>query len=239
MYGLMDLKSELSADGQILSVFTSPVSANRAELWWSLILVGAALLWLARRQFSERRAVRLLFLTLILVLLGQTDFISNRFSPFFGFAGVGFLAFGIVWDALTIGPGERRHAGLPRISRIFLYLGYILLTIVVIHWAVTTHDLAMLGQLTGDLGLVGLGRFGRPMLVRDDRGDARAAVAGGGDGRRAWRRRPGRGSGRGGAGRRAGHDRHSVGDDTDTDPAASGTPTRRHSIQAEGRDAKQ
>ena len=39
-----------------------------------------------------------------------------------------------------------------------------LLSVAVINWAVVSHDLAAVGSLTGDLGLVGLDRFGRPML---------------------------------------------------------------------------
>jgi hypothetical protein len=135
------------------------------DVWWTVILVGAVVYCLLRRTLAERRANQLLFLALILLLLGQTDFISNRFSPFFGFAGIAFLAFGIIWDALTVGAWANVDTpGLPRTSRIFLYLGYVLLTIVVINWAAVSHDLAMVGQLTGDLGLVGLDRFGRPLL---------------------------------------------------------------------------
>jgi hypothetical protein len=130
-----------------------------------LLVLIVALVWLARRHFSERRAGRLLFVTLILILLGQTGFISNRFSPIFGFGGIAFLAFGIVWDSLTIGSWANVDTNeLPRTSRIFLYLGYVLLTVTVINWAVASHDLAAVGSLTGDLGLVGLNRFGRPML---------------------------------------------------------------------------
>jgi hypothetical protein len=36
--------------------------------------------------------------------------------------------------------------------------------VAVINWAVVSHDLAAVDQLTGNLGLVGLDRFGRPML---------------------------------------------------------------------------
>lgn len=99
--------------------------------------------WLARRQLTSERASSLAFLLLVTLLLRQTDFISNRFSPFVDSSGLGFIAFGIVWDALTIGAwantGNAR--GLPRVSRIFLYLGYVLLTVTVINWAVASHDL--------------------------------------------------------------------------------------------------
>lgn len=165
IYALMDLKSELSADGMLLGALTSPVPANRAEVWWAVILAGLALGRLVTRRLTRRAAVHLLFLALLLLLLGQTDFISNRFTPFFGFAGIAFLAFGIAWDALTIGSWANVDSrGLPRTSRIFLYLGYILLTVAVVNWAVASHDLTAVGRLTGDIGLVGLDRFGRPML---------------------------------------------------------------------------
>ena len=55
-------------------------------------------------------------------------------------------------------------SGLPRISRIFLYLGYVLMTVTVVNWAVASHDLEAVGRLTGDVGLVGLEAFGKPLL---------------------------------------------------------------------------
>jgi hypothetical protein len=104
-------------------------------------------------------------MTLVTLLLRQTDFVSNRFSLFVGSGGLGFLAFGILWDALTIGAWANEGSrGLPRVSRIFLYLGYVLMTVTVINWAVVSHDLAAVGHLTGDVGLVGLEAFGKPLL---------------------------------------------------------------------------
>jgi hypothetical protein len=99
------------------------------------------------------------------VLLRQTDFISNRFSPFVASGGLGFIALGLVWDALTIGAWANVGShGLPRVSRIFLYLGYVLMTVTVVNWAVASHDLEAVGRLTGDVGLVGLEAFGKPLL---------------------------------------------------------------------------
>ena len=51
-----------------------------------------------------------------------------------------------------------------RVSRIFLYLGYVLMTVTVINWAAASHDLEAIGRLTGDLGLLGLEAFGKPLL---------------------------------------------------------------------------
>lgn len=165
IYAVLDLKSELTADGMLLSAFSSPVAANRADLVWTLILVGAAAYWYVRRELTRRAIVHVLFIALMLILLTQTDFISNRFSPFFGFAGVAFLAFGIAWDALTIGSWANVDSRrLPRTSRIFLYLGYVLATVTVVNWAVASHDLTWVGRLTGDIGLAGFSRFGRPLI---------------------------------------------------------------------------
>jgi len=161
----LDLKNRLSGDGRPLEILSAAGPGNRTEVWWVLLFAGLTLYWLARRELTPQRASALAFVTLITLLLRQTDFISNRFSPFFGSGGLGFLAFGIVWDALTIGSWANDGSrGLPRVSRIFLYLGYVLMTVTVINWAVASHDLGAVGRLTGDLGLVGLEAFGKPLL---------------------------------------------------------------------------
>jgi hypothetical protein len=163
--GLLDLKNRLSSAGRPLDILTAAGPGNRADIWWVLLFAGLAVWWLLRRELTPRRASALAFVTLVTLLLRQTDFVSNRFSLFVGSGGLGFLAFGIVWDALTIGAWANEGSrGLPRVSRIFLYLGYVLMTVTVINWAVASHDLEEVGRLTGDLGLVGLEAFGKPLL---------------------------------------------------------------------------
>jgi hypothetical protein len=162
---LLSLKSRLSADGRPFEILAAAGPGNRSDVWWVVLFAGLALYWLARRELTPRRASALAFVTLVTLLLRQTDFISNRFSPFVASAGLGFIAFGIVWDALTIGSWANDGSrALPRVSRIFLYLGYVLMTVTVINWAVASHDLEAVGRLTGDVGLVGLDAFGKPML---------------------------------------------------------------------------
>lgn len=135
------------------------------DFWWTTLFGIVALTWLARRRLTPDRAAALLLVTLMSGLLQQTAFINNRFTPFLGFAGVGFIAFGLVWDALTAGSWANVDTpGLPRAGRIFLYLGYVLLTVTLVNWALTTHDLAQTAQLTGDAAAFGLDRFGKPML---------------------------------------------------------------------------
>lgn len=135
------------------------------DFWWMVLLVGVTAVWLIRRQLTERRAANLLMLTIIMLLLQQTDFIEDPFSPFFSFAGVSFLAFGILWELLTIGSWANSSSpGLPRLSRIYLYLGYVLISVATINWAFSQHNLFMVEQFTGGGALLGLNAVGRPML---------------------------------------------------------------------------
>ncbi len=118
-----------------------------------------------RRSFTTKRAATLLFLILSLGLLNQTNFIENPFSPFFAFAGIGFVAFGIAWDALTAGSWANVDSSrLPRTARIFLYVGYTLLTVTIINWALASHNLTEINRYTGGLAILGLDIFGVPYL---------------------------------------------------------------------------
>ncbi len=164
IFGLLALWFELTAPGRPLAALTWE-GAQPTDFWLVVTLIGIALVWALRRRLTEQRVAALLFAGILTGLLRQTDFISSPFSPLFGFAGVGFLVFGLAWDALTAGSWANVETrGLPRTGRIFLYLGYVLLTVTAVNWAVTGHDLAAVGRLTGDVAIVGLNRFGRPML---------------------------------------------------------------------------
>jgi len=92
-------------------------------------------------------------------------FIEDPFSPFLGFTGVGLIAFGIVWDSLRAGFWANHGSpSLPRVSRIFLYLGYLLFSVAVINWAVTSHDILAVDFYTGKAALGGFGLFGKPLI---------------------------------------------------------------------------
>lgn len=53
---------------------------------------------------------------------------------------------------------------LPREGRIFLYLGYVILSVAVVNWALTAHNLGTLNVLTGQATLRGFEQFGKPLL---------------------------------------------------------------------------
>jgi hypothetical protein len=47
---------------------------------------------------------------------------------------------------------------------VLLYVGYVLMTVTAVNWAVTTHDLSTLARFTGDGAAAGLEQFGKPLL---------------------------------------------------------------------------
>jgi hypothetical protein len=135
------------------------------DFWWVVFFCSVAVFWAVRGGLTEDRARRLLLLVLITALMRQTGFIEDPFSPVLGFTGIGMIALGLIWDALTIGFWANYDSpGMPRVSRIFLYLGYILFSIAVLNWSVATHDIAQVDFFTGQAALGGFGLFGKPLL---------------------------------------------------------------------------
>jgi hypothetical protein len=135
------------------------------DFWWVVFFCSVAVFWAVRGGLTEDRARRLLLLVLITALMRQTGFIEDPFSPVLGFTGIGMIALGLIWDALTIGFwANHDSSGMPRVSRIFLYLGYVLFSIAVLNWSVATHDIAQVDFFTGQAALGGFGLFGKPLL---------------------------------------------------------------------------
>ncbi len=164
VFGMLHLYYKITNPGALLGAlfWNNP---QPVDSWWVALLSLLGVYLLLSKKLTRQKAGELFFLLLITFLLRQTNFISSPLSPVFGFAGVGFIAFGVVWDALTSGSWANTSTpGLSRTTRIFLYLGYVILTVTVINWALSTHDLTSLNQLTGNTALIGLERFGRPML---------------------------------------------------------------------------
>lgn len=165
IFGALHLWFEATNPGRPLSALGWRGSEPE-DFWWTVLLAGVAAFWAVRGRLSRERAVALLGLVSMTWLLRQTDILDDPYSPlFFGYSGIGFLAFGILWDVLTAGSWANRGTeGLPRTSRVLMYVGYVLLTVSVVNWALTSHDLSTVGQFTGDTAMVGLERFGKPIL---------------------------------------------------------------------------
>jgi hypothetical protein len=164
VFGLLAIRSELSGPGRLLSGIAS-ASEDLVDVWWVALFTIVGLVWWVQGRLTRARASRLLFLLVIGALLRQTDFLANPFSPVLGFAGIYFVAFGIAWDALTMGTWANTGSlRLPRVSRVFLYLGYVLITLAVINWTFGAHDLVAASRLTGDQAIFGLKRFGLPLI---------------------------------------------------------------------------
>lgn len=166
IFSALSIWRELTKQGAPLGVFGgASVDNTLVDFWWVLLLALAALVWQLRQRLHPERGAQLLFLLLLTALIRQTSFIESPFSPILSFAGIGFIAFGIIWDVLTKGFWTNHGTpGLPRVGRLFLYMGYILLTVTMINWALTSHDLATLSQFTGEVADAGFGRFGKPLL---------------------------------------------------------------------------
>ena len=165
IFGVMHLWYEATNPGRPLSSLAWR-GAEPEDFWWTVLFSGVALLWLVRGRLTAERATVLLGLVTMTWLLRQTALLDDPYSPlFFGYSGIGFLAFGILWDVLTAGSWANEGTeGLPRVSRVLMYVGYMLLTVTVVNWALTSHDLGTVGQFTGDTAMVGLERFGKPLL---------------------------------------------------------------------------
>lgn len=162
--GSLSLWWGVTSRGQWLDVFHTQ-NNQCVEIWWILLFTTATVLWAVRRTLTSERITRLVVMLLILSLMRQRDFIENPFSPFFGFAGIAFIAFSLIWEIATSGSWTNEGTpGLPRVSRVFLYLGSILLTATLVNWAVTLHDHETIEKFTGGTALVGFDRFGIPLL---------------------------------------------------------------------------
>jgi hypothetical protein len=164
MVGANALWISLTNPGRPLDFFAWS-GLEPVDFWWVVIFAAVAAFWTVRRTLTEDRTRRLLLLVVITLLMRQTGFIEDPFSPVLGFTGVGMIALGLIWDALTIGFWANGDStGLPRVSRIWLYLGYILFSIAVLNWSVASHDILQVDFFTGQAALGGFGIFGKPLI---------------------------------------------------------------------------
>ena len=163
MVGGLDLWIKVTAEGRLLGVLEW--TGEAVGFWWTVLAAGLAAFWAARRELDGRRLEALLIVVVLTILIGQAELLEDPFGPFLGLGGVVVIAVGVVWDLLSAGEWANRDtAGFPRASRLFVYLGYVLFSITLIHWALSVHDLTSLEFLTSRGALAGFTLLGQPLL---------------------------------------------------------------------------
>ncbi|MEJ7787308.1 MAG: hypothetical protein WKF96_21100, partial [Solirubrobacteraceae bacterium] len=163
LVALLHLWSQLTEPGRLLGALS--FDQNAANAWWVAAVTLVAAVWLVRGRMTAARAQALLLILVIVVLMGQSELLEDPFAPFVGFSGIAIIALGLLWDVLTFGPWVNGESpGLPRASRLFIYLGYVLFGVTLMNWSLTAHVLPEIEFFTGNGALQGFTRFGTPLL---------------------------------------------------------------------------
>ena len=144
----------------------SDLAASREEVTsvWVIALLVAAVAWAIRGTLGRHR-IRGLFLAFALtLLLGQVNFLEDPLSVL-GFLGLALIAMGFVADAAAYGEWANHDSPrLPRVSRVLLYVGYVLFAVALVNWALATHNLADVQLYTGQGAQSGFAAFGQPLI---------------------------------------------------------------------------
>lgn len=142
----------------------APSGPGPVDTAWTAVVLVVGLWWLGHGRLSRARAERLLLLVLLGALLSQYSFAASPFRPFLGFAGLGFVVFGLVWGFLTGGSWTNGSSGaFPRSARVYLYLGYSLFSVTLVHFFAAAHDLEQLSRIR-EFGSNGVTMLGHPLL---------------------------------------------------------------------------
>jgi hypothetical protein len=129
-------------------------------------VVLCAGVWLAKRRLTPVRIDALLFLTALIALIGHLDFLEDPFSTEFAVAGAFIVVFSIAFDVVSAGSwANETSPALPRASRLLTYLGYVIFTLVLVNWALVTHDIESQQLYTGLGAQFGFELVGEPMLL--------------------------------------------------------------------------
>jgi hypothetical protein len=135
------------------------------DLWLVVGLSALAVYWAVTRRLTPLRAQIVLMVFVLSGLIAHRDFLENPFDTFFGVAGVALFAFTVAFDLMTVGSWANVDSpSLPRTSRIFAYLGFVIFSLVLVNWALVTNDLDKIDFFTGQGALRGFQQIGEPML---------------------------------------------------------------------------
>lgn len=137
--------------------------------WWAIIFGLVGLFWLWRDRLTTERIRRLFLLSLItLGIYGLGKFYAPAAGAEAGTIGwtfVVFAALGLAWDLLTIGYwANGSSSGLPQLSRIFLYLGFVIVCITSLNWSVMALGHSEIEAITQIMAPFGLILLGRPLI---------------------------------------------------------------------------
>lgn len=143
----------------------------RVDFWWAVAFALVGLFWLSRGRLTTERIQRLLLLSLVtfgLYWLGiwysTPGGGPNPEVGTIGLALVVFTALGLLWDLLTLGYWANASSrGLPRISRIFLYLGFVVVCVTSLDWAVIVGNSSAVEDAAQQAPF-GFMFLGRPLL---------------------------------------------------------------------------
>jgi hypothetical protein len=157
----------ITSDGKVLeSLSTWSEQHELVDGIVTVLILGLALVWAVTRRLTDARVRGLLFVLVLVTLIGRFDFLEDPFSTEFAVAGVFVLAFSVMFDLVSIGSWANVDTkGLPRSSRLLLYLGYVIFTLVIVNWALITHDLEQQQVFTGLGAQLGFFMLGRPLLL--------------------------------------------------------------------------
>ena len=160
--GVMSVFLELTGSNGWLSDYAT--SRSRTTSMWTIALLVTAIVWISRRQLSRHRVRGLLLAFGLALLLGRQGFLEDPIGVF-SFLGIALIAMGFVADATAYGDWANRDTPrLPRVSRVLLYVGYVLFAVALVNWALVSHDLADTQLYTGQGALAGFAFLGQPLI---------------------------------------------------------------------------
>ena len=160
--GLVAAWLEVTAPDGWLRAWES--SRPRVVMVWVVVLLATAVVWALTGRLSRHRVRGLLLTFGLAVLLGQQGFLEDPLGVL-SFLGLVLIALGFVADAAAYGSWANRDSpGLPRVSRVLLYVGYVLFAVALVNWALVTHDLADVQLYTGQGALSGFAALGQPLI---------------------------------------------------------------------------
>lgn len=162
--GIVDVWFQLTTAGRPLEQLAWR-GHGPEELWWTALVLGAGVVWALGRRLSDIRVEALLFVLVLLEVSRLTKFLDDPYSAVFPIGGAAFIAVGVAWDLGSAGSwANEGTTRAPRISRIFLYVGYVLFAVTLVNWSLSSHDVAAVEIYTGGGALLGFELLGRPLL---------------------------------------------------------------------------